>query len=210
MIRFLRRLGLGLAALLLIAAGAVVVFGPARFPRLMSLLSGNATFTIGGPFALTVAANGQPFSDADLRGRWTLIYFGYTFCPDICPTDLAEAIQALSLMGKAGEAIRPIFITVDPARDSPLVMARYVALFSPRLIGLTGSAAAIAQAERAFRVYAEKQPIPHGGGAYLMNHSVFFYLINPKGGIAAILSPDLGTGGMAAAMERALGATPTG
>jgi cytochrome oxidase Cu insertion factor (SCO1/SenC/PrrC family) len=207
MIRFLRGLGLALAVVFLFIGGALALLGPARFPGLMGLLNrgGGAAFPITGSFTLQDAATGRAFTRSDLRDGWTLLYFGYTFCPDICPTDLAKEVQALDLMGADGNRITPVFITVDPARDTPAVLARYVALFSPRLIGLTGSPAEISAAERAFRVYAEKQPIPNGGGAYLMNHSAFFYLMNPAGAVAAILPPDLDAKAMADALRRSLG-----
>jgi protein SCO1/2 len=210
MIRFLRRLGLGLAVLLLFVGGAVALLGPARFPGLMGLIGeGGAPIpAIGGPFALTQANTGRPFTEANLRGGWTLIYFGYTFCPDVCPTDLAKAVQSLSLMGAAGGRITPIFITVDPARDTAPVLARYVALFSPRLIGLTGSAPEVAAAESDYHVYAEKQPVPNGGGTYFMNHSAFFYLVNPDGRAVAILPPNLDAKAMAASLQRSLSASP--
>lgn len=212
MIRFLRRLAIALAVLLLLANGAVALLGPARFPGLMALWRQGAGpgLAVGGPFALVDAASGRPFTQDSFRGHWTLVYFGYTFCPDICPTDLAKAVQALAALGPEGLAITPVFVTVDPARDTPAVMASYVALFSPRLRGLTGSQAAVDQAERAFRVYAEKLPVPNAGpGTYLMNHSAFFYLMNPKGEAAAILPPQQDASDMAAAIRRAMGAAPT-
>lgn len=205
-------MAVALAVLLLLACGAIALLGPARFPALMALLRQGAGvgLGIGGPFRLVDAATGRPFTQDDLRGRWTLIYFGYTFCPDVCPTDLAKAIQVLAALGGTGAAITPVFITVDPARDTPDVMARYVGLFSPRLRGLTGSATAIGQAERAFRVYAERQAVPNAGaGVYLMNHSAFFYLMNPAGGAAAILPPELGATAMAAAIRRAMAVAPS-
>lgn len=209
MIRFLRRLGLALAVLMLFLGGVVLLVGPRHFPRLMALTgAGNASYALGGSFALTEAASGRPFTAEDLRGRWSLVYFGYTFCPDVCPTDLAKAVQALAQLGARQAEITPIFVTVDPARDSGPVLTRYLALFSPRLIGLTGSAGAIAAAEQAFHVYAEKQPVPNGGGAYLMNHSAFFYLVNPQGRLAAVLPPDLDAAQMARAIGRALAAAP--
>ncbi|MCB8879971.1 SCO family protein [Acidisoma cellulosilytica] len=212
MIRFLRRLSFALAALLILTVGVVSLVGPAHFPRLMGLLRQGAGtgLTVGGPFALLDAASGKPFTQDNLRGHWTLLYFGYTFCPDICPTDLAKAVQVLTSLGPDGAAITPVFITVDPARDTPSVMDRYVALFSPRLVGLTGSQTAIDQAESDFRVFAEKQPVPNGGsGAYLMNHSAFFYLMNPQGEAAAILPPQLDATGMVAAIRRAIGKAAT-
>jgi protein SCO1/2 len=194
-----------------LAIGVVSLVGPAHFPRLMSLLRQGAGtgLAVGGPFALVDAASGKPFTQDDLLGHWTLLYFGYTFCPDICPTDLAKAVQVLTSLGPDGEAITPVFVTVDPTRDTPAVMARYVVLFSPRLRGLTGSQAAIDAVEQDYRVFAEKQPVPNGGGAYLMNHSAFFYLMNPQGEAAAILPPQLDAAGMATAIRRAMGKTAT-
>jgi protein SCO1/2 len=205
-IRFLRRLGLALAALLLVGGGTVALLGETAAPGLRTWWrqAAGLTLPLPGRLALVDAVSGRPFTDADLRGRWTLLYFGYTFCPDVCPTDLAAAVQALALMGKKANAVTPVFVTVDPARDTPDVLARYVQLFSPRLMGLTGSAAAIAEAERMFRVYAVKQPIPQGGGAYLMNHSAYFYLVDPAGDVASMLSPDLQPRGLARAIEEKL------
>lgn len=206
MIRFLRRLGLVLAALLLLGGGAVALLEESGAPWLRSWWrqAAGLALPLPGRLALVDAASGRAFTNADLRGRWTLLYFGYTFCPDICPTDLAEAVQALGLMGEKAAAVTPVFVTVDPARDKAEVLARYVQLFSPRLVGLTGSDPAITEAERMFRVYAEKQSVPQGGGAYLMNHSTFFYLVDPKGQVAAALSPDLGARGLARAIARHL------
>lgn len=212
MIRFLRHLSVALLVLLALAFGVVSLVGPSHFPRLMALWrqGSGAGLAVGGPFALVDAASGKVFTQDDLRGRWTLLYFGYTFCPDICPTDLAKAVQALSALGPTGAKVTPVFITVDPARDTPSVMARYVALFSPRMIGLTGSQAAIDAVEKDYRVFAEKQPVPKGGGAYLMNHSAFFYVMNPQGQAAAILPPQLDAAAMAAAISRAMGQAPAG
>lgn len=147
--------------------------------------------TLGGPFALTDARTGRSVTDADLRGRWLLLYFGYTFCPDICPTDLQTIVAARGLLGAAGQALTPVFITVDPGRDTPPVMAAYVALFSPDLMGLTGSQGEIDRIVRAYRVYVAKQALPGGGGAYLVNHSTFLYLVDPQGQVVAVLSARL-------------------
>lgn len=206
MIRFLRRLGLVLAALLLLGGASVALLGEigVPWPRTWWRQAAGLALPLPGRLALVDAASGHAFTNADLRGRWTLLYFGYTFCPDVCPTDLAEAVQALGLMSETSTAVTPVFVTVDPARDTAEVLARYVQLFSTRLVGLTGSATAITEAERMFRVYAVKQPVPQGGGAYLMNHSTFFYLVDPKGEVAAVLSPDLGPRGLARAIARHL------
>ncbi|MBI1207622.1 MAG: redoxin domain-containing protein [Azospirillum sp.] len=137
------------------------------------------TTAIGGPFTLT-DHTGRRVTDADFTGRYRLIYFGYTYCPDVCPTELQAMSTALDRLGADGERLQPLFITIDPARDTPAHLADYVALFHPRLIGLTGSAAEIAAAARAYRVYYARPP---GGDdqTYLMDHSSFVYLMGPDG-----------------------------
>jgi protein SCO1/2 len=117
---------------------------------------------IGGPFAL-IDHNGHPRTDADFRGKFMLIYFGFTFCSDVCPTDLQSIATALDRLGTAGEAIQPLFITVDPEKDTPDQLKGYVALFHPRLIGLTGDARQIRQVARAYKVYyARTEPTRKG------------------------------------------------
>jgi protein SCO1/2 len=126
---------------------------------------------IGGPFTLT-DQTGRRVTAEDFRGRFMLVYFGYTFCPDICPLGLQTVAQALDeLPPEVQDQVAPVFITVDPARDTVEVVRDYVALFHPRLIGLTGSEAEIADALRAWRVYARKAETKDGDGAYLVDHS---------------------------------------
>lgn len=143
---------------------------------------------IGGPFAL-IDQNGRRFTDRDLAGRYRIMYFGYTFCPDICPTDVAALSQALSLVEKSdpalGRRITPVFVTVDPARDTPAVLKQFVAGFHPRLIGLTGSADAIAATTKAYGIYAAKGQATAGG--YLVDHSRQIYLMDPQGKPLALL-----------------------
>ncbi len=130
----------------------------------------------GGPFTLT-DPSGKTVTDRDFRGKFMLIYFGYTNCPDICPTTLYTVAKALNLMGKQGDLIQPIFITVDPARDTPVVMGRYTALFSCRLIGLSGRPADIRQLEREFDIYVGPED-PRSG---IIKHSAMLYLIDRHG-----------------------------
>lgn len=141
-----------------------------------------APATVGGPFALTNAA-GQTVTDRDLRGHFLLVYFGYTFCPDICPTTLADVTQALRQMGKRGDAIQPIFITVDPERDTPSVMGRYTAAFSPRLLGLTGSPAELRKVEAIYHVVVRP-----GASPTIIDHSAVLYLMGPDGQFLAPLA----------------------
>jgi protein SCO1/2 len=145
-----------------------------------SVISGQAA--IGGPFRLTDQA-GAVKTDKDFHGRWQLIYFGYSFCPDVCPTTLAVMGQALDKLGSDGKRITPIFITIDPERDTPRVLADYMKAFGPQFVGLTGNGAAIAQVEKEYRVYAVKKPIDpaHPERGYGMDHSSVIYLMGPDG-----------------------------
>lgn len=140
--------------------------------------------TIGGPFTLTRADSGATVTEADFAGRLMLVYFGYTFCPDICPTSLGTMARALDALTPARRAhIAPLFITVDPARDTPEVMAGYVAAFHPDLIGLTGSPDNLEAAARAYRATHEMVPDPEGNpDHYTIDHSSLVYLMGPDGG----------------------------
>lgn len=178
--------------LLLVAAvaGGLLWHESESLPRLGRTVSVGKT-TVGGPYALT-DQDGRPRSSADFRGRFQLIYFGYSFCPDVCPTTLAVMSDALDKMGADANRIVPIFITVDPARDTAKVMKQYVAAFGPRFVGLTGSQAALDKVEEEFRVYARKQPLE--GRTYAMDHSSVVYLMGPDGRLVKYyndpLSPD--------------------
>jgi protein SCO1/2 len=138
---------------------------------------------VGGPFRLT-DHNGKTVTDADFRGRYMLIYFGYSFCPDVCPTTLAVMAQALEKLGGKSQRIVPILITIDPERDTPQVLNDYVKAFGPSFVGLTGSMAAIQDAEKKYRVYAVKKPLDSSkasGGNYGVDHSSVLYLMGPDG-----------------------------
>lgn len=152
-------------------------------------VAGPTGLVLGGPFQL-VGTKGQIVTDREFRGKWMLIYFGYTYCPDVCPTELQTLVGAVRGLGAGGDKIVPIFITIDPARDTPAQMAQYTALFSKRLVGLTGSPAQIAAAAGAFRVYYQKIQ-PKDGGAYLMDHSSFAYLVDPNGHFRELLPQGL-------------------
>jgi protein SCO1/2 len=133
---------------------------------------------VGGPFVLT-DQDGAARTQADYRGRYMLIYFGYTYCPDVCPLSLGVMNDALDKMGSKARAVTPIFITVDPARDTPKVLKTYVAAFGKNWVGLTGDAAAIATVTKEYRVYFKRQPLKDGG--YAMDHSSTIYLMGPDG-----------------------------
>jgi len=152
------------------ALGAVAVYLAARPAH-------NATALIGGPFTLQTGG-GKTVTDADLKGHPFLVYFGYTHCPDVCPSTLADVADAVRKIPDA--PIRVLFITVDPERDSPAAMADYVSSFDSRFVGLSGSSEQIAAAEKAYRVYARKGP-PQSDGGYGMDHSSVVYLMDKNG-----------------------------
>lgn len=137
--------------------------------------------TIGGPFTL-VDHNGQTVNDTDFHGNYALIYFGYTFCPDVCPTSLVMMSQALDRLGKDAQNITPILITIDPERDTLEHLKAYVPHFHPRLVGLTGTPAQVAVATKAYKVYVEKV-FEQGWGVdeYFVYHSDVVYFIGPNG-----------------------------
>ena len=147
--------------------------------------------TVGGPFALVDPA-GKTVTDADFRGRWMLVYFGYTFCPDVCPTELQAVAASLDKLGPLARKVSPIFITVDPERDTPAAMGEYVKLFDDRLVGLSGTQTQITVALRAYRVYAVKSD-SKTTTSYLMDHSSFLYLMGPDGKLRTLFKP--GTSG---------------
>jgi cytochrome oxidase Cu insertion factor (SCO1/SenC/PrrC family) len=141
---------------------------------------------IGGSFSL-IDQHGVRRTDADFRGKLMLVYFGFTSCPDVCPTDLQAIGTALDRLGEAGSAVQPIFITLDPERDTPQQLADYVPMFHPRLIGLSGDAAAIAQAARAYRVYYARVPTKEAD--YTIDHSGFIYLMDRQGKYVGFFPP---------------------
>lgn len=135
---------------------------------------------IGGPFSL-VDHNGKRVTDRDFRGRKMLVFFGFTSCPDICPSGLQVITAALDELGKKGDSITPVLITVDPERDTPAKLAEYVKNFHPRLVGLTGTTEEVAAAAKAYRVYFRKAPDETTPGAYSVDHTAFMYLMDEEG-----------------------------
>jgi protein SCO1/2 len=151
--------------------------------------------TIGGPFTL-VDGQGRQRSDTEFRGKLLLVYFGYTSCPDVCPTDLAQIGAAIDALGPAGDAVQPLFITLDPARDTPRVLAGYVHNFHPRLVGLGGSASAIQRTADAYRVFARKVPIGRKGD-YGFDHAANTYLMDREGKYLGFFPPGTSAARMA-------------
>ena len=142
---------------------------------------------VGGPFRLT-DTTGKTRRDTDFRGKLMLVYFGYMFCPDVCPTDLQQIGLAMDKLGAAGSEVTPMFITLDPERDTRELLAQYVAAFHPQIVGLTGSVNAVRQAARTYKVYYAKVAVK-GRSRYTIDHSSFIYLMGRDGKYIGFLPP---------------------
>ncbi len=160
-------------------AGLVLCFG------LILIVSGRVSApvaqqvaAIGGPFQL-VDQNGRTVTDQDLKGRPFLVFFGFTHCPDICPTTLFDVSEIMRALGKDADRVGALFITVDPERDTPAALKDYLSSFDPHLAGLTGDPAAVAAVAKAYRVYFKKVPLDQGG--YTMDHTAIVYLMDKEG-----------------------------
>jgi protein SCO1 len=134
--------------------------------------------TIGGPFQLIDTRSGRQVTDQDFRGKWLLVFFGYTHCPDVCPTTLSDIADALAKLGPLADRVQPLFITVDPLRDTQPVLADYTAAFDPRIIGLTGAPDQIAAAAKAYNIYYAKRVV---GDDYFMDHTATVQVMRPDG-----------------------------
>jgi cytochrome oxidase Cu insertion factor (SCO1/SenC/PrrC family) len=185
MLRAACRVGVSLWLML---APACASDAPARSAaEVMDILMWNRE-PVGGPFELT-DQTGQLRTNSDFRGRLMLVYFGFTYCPDVCPTDLQAIGLALDKLGGDAERVQPLFITVDPARDTAEHLAQYVPMFHPRLIGLTGSAEAIRKAADAYKVYYAKVPRGKAADDYTVDHTAFLYLMDRDGDYLGFFPP---------------------
>ena len=180
------RLGIGMW---LTAMPAMAADAPARSAaEIMDSLMWNRE-PVGGPFEL-IDHTGKPRIDGDFRGRLMLVYFGFTFCPDICPTDLQAIGLTLEKLGADGDSVQPLFVTVDPERDTAKHLAEYVPMFHPRLIGLTGSAEAIRKAADAYKVYyARVDTGKQDSGDYTVDHTAYIYLMDRDGSYLGFFPP---------------------
>ncbi len=161
-----------------------------------------AAVTIGGPFHL-IDGHGHAVSDSDFRGRFMLVYFGYTHCPDACPTTLSDLAAAIDKLPAADRArLVPLFITVDPERDTPDMLGEYARAFGPAFVGLTGNTTQITSAEAAYHVYAKRHPLKNGD--YAMDHSSIIYVMGPDGSYRGVI-PDNAKPILMAQMLRDLG-----
>ncbi|MFG1479497.1 SCO family protein [Xanthobacter sp. V4C-4] len=161
-------------ALILVAAVTALVPGPAP-----SETTGAA---VGGPFAL-VDQNGAPVTQAALKGKPTLIFFGFTHCPDVCPTALFEMSEIFGALGPDADKVQAFFVSVDPERDTPPIMKSYLSSFAPQLRALTGTPEAVDAMKKAYRVYSRKVPLT--GGDYTMDHTAVVYLMDKNGTFVA-------------------------
>lgn len=164
------------------------------------------TATVGGSFQL-IDQSGATVDQDVLKGKWSAVFFGFTHCPDICPTTLFELAEAERLLGEQGKGFQTVFISVDPGRDTPKQVAAYLDndAFPRRLIGLTGSPAQVDAAAKAYHVYYQKQG---EGPDYQVNHASYTYLMNPKGRFACVLPYDLTPEQVAAKIGAAMKAGP--
>jgi cytochrome oxidase Cu insertion factor (SCO1/SenC/PrrC family) len=190
----------GLITLAIAAVIAAVAGYSALYPERSPVTSGRAL--VGGDFEL-IAHTGETVRDENFRGKYMLISFGYTYCPDVCPTELQVISAALDELGEKGKDIQPIFITVDPERDTPKVLAQYMPNFHSRYVGLTGSKEAIDKATKAYRVYYAKNNAS-GAGDYLMDHSSIIYLMDKKGTFLKHFSYGTDAKELASAIEAAI------
>jgi protein SCO1/2 len=156
-------------------------------PAREDFVSPYAAAGVGGPFEL-VDHTGATVTRQDFRGRFLLIYFGYTYCPDVCPTELYEMVTARDMLGERAGRVQPVFVSIDPERDTVERMADYVALYHPDLIGLTGSPDQIEAAAQAYRVFYRRVESPEFA-EYLMDHSSQVYLVGPEGRVLDMFSP---------------------
>ncbi len=175
---------------------------PSATELIEGLLSGRVP--VGGSFELT-DQTGLRRTDADFRGKLLVLYFGYTYCPDVCPTELQSISLALDMLGAAAaEATQPLFITVDPVRDTPARLSDFVSGFHPRLIGLTGSLAEIRKTATAYKTFFAKHSIV-GSGDYSVDHTGFIYLVGKDGRYLGFLPPGLAPDAIADAIRTRLG-----
>jgi protein SCO1/2 len=190
-------------ALIAVLLAALVLCGILLFKLYERYVGGDSgTAAIGGPFEL-VDQTGKTVTDADFKGKLMLVYFGYTYCPDACPTALGVMAAAIGKLDVAGERVAPILISIDPERDTPAALKDYVGNFHPRLVGLTGSAEQVAKAAKAYRAFYQKQP-GASGADYLMDHSTLIYLMGADGQLLTFFGPQVTPDEVAEALRKYL------
>lgn len=190
--------GLSVGALVLAAAVAFVLPGPTG-----TTVGGSASgvAAIGGPFRLTTH-DGTALTDAELRGKPFAVFFGFTHCPDVCPTTLFDITELLRELGPEANRLQVLFVSVDPARDTPELLRAYLSSFDPRITGLTGSEEEIAAAAKAYRAFHRK--VPTEGGSYVMEHTATVYLMDRSGRFFSALDYHEGREAKLAKLKRLL------
>lgn len=158
---------------------------------------------IGGAFTMT-NQRGETVTDRDILGKPTLIFFGFTNCPDVCPTTMAEIAAARDMLGADAGKVRPVLITVDPERDTPEALGEYVAAFDADALGLTGSPEAVAAAAKGFRAYFRKASNPSAPDGYSMDHTTYLYLVGPDGAYVDFYRYGIGADALAADLKKRL------
>ena len=151
------------------------------------------------PFELVDSKTGQQVSDRTFRGKWLLVFFGYTYCPDVCPTTLSEIAETMSELGPLSANVQPLFVTIDPARDTTKVLAEYTAAFDPRILGLTGTAAQVAAAARIYNVTYIRRGLADD---YSMDHTATIYVVRPDGAYDSYFLPTTGSALMTENLRR--------
>ncbi len=198
-----RRLRFGLLAafglIVLAAAGFAIAMLSGNRPAIVSAYLSRA---IGGPFRL-VASDGRTVTERTYRGKWLLVFFGYTHCPDVCPTTLNTIAAALRQLGAEAAQVQPLFITVDPRRDTPQVLANYVKAFGSHIVGLTGTTEQIAAVAHEYKVYYSKEMTAKQLD-YFVDHSAFIYVMDPNGKFVQVISNTASAGQIAARLRQLL------
>jgi protein SCO1/2 len=186
---------LGSVLVAVLAAGAAWRLGAPPTP-------GSSPSAVGGPFTLT-NQSGAPVDQTLLRGKWTVVFFGYTFCPDVCPTTLANLGQAIDRMGTAAKGLQVVFVSVDPGRDTPPQLKTYLSspAFPKGTVGLTGTPAQIAAVAKAYRVYYRRAG---DGPGYTVDHTAIVYLMDPEGRFSRPLDTSVVPAALAAQIKRAM------
>ena len=192
-----------LAAFSVGALAALAALTYDRPPSGASVVQRTGKALVGGPFTLT-DHTGKRVTEKDFRGRHMLVYFGFTYCPDVCPAELQVMASALDALGDAAEKVTPVFITVDPERDTVAQLSKYVTHFHKRLVGLTGTADEIRAAAKAYRVYFAKVKDESSTAGYTFDHSSIVFLMNAEGEYAAHFSTGTGPDKMAAGIKKHL------
>ena len=197
---------IGLGLLLALTPARAEDAPPRSAAEIMDILMWNRE-PVGGPFEL-IDQTGRTRSERDFRGRLMLVYFGFTGCPDVCPTDLQAIGLAMEKLGADADSVQPLFVTVDPERDTPEHLAEYLPLFHPRLIGLTGSAEAIRRAANAYKVYYAKVSLGNDPSSYTIDHTAYIYLMDRDGNYLGFFPPGTSAERMVEIIRPHLGNAP--